>query len=163
MFNLRAGEGGEFRTRDTAQGFLFLSPDAVSSLSDLVYTLIGDMHDAIGVSVQQVTHTDTHTGDGHFTSDVHTDRVAMGDDKPGTEVLETAKRADFPDIAQAAVCEDANGSKLLHACRHHLASMAGGKTVRAGILHDYNTRLTTVLHHFIQLLEADALTPLGGA
>src|SRR5258706_4383873 len=53
MFNLWAGEGGEFGTRDTAQGFPFLSPDAVSSLSDLVCTLIGDMHDTIGVSVQQ--------------------------------------------------------------------------------------------------------------
>src|SRR5258708_12639713 len=112
MSNLRAGEGGEFRTRDTAQGLPFLSPDAVSSLSDLVYTLIGDMHDAIGVSVQQVTHTDTHTGDRHFTSDVHADRVAMGDDKPGTEVLETAKRPDFPDIAKPAVCEAPTGSKL---------------------------------------------------
>src|SRR5258708_9280581 len=163
MFNLRAGEGGEFRTRDTAQGFLFLSPDAVSSLSDLVYTLIGDMHDAIGVSVQQVTHTDTHTGDGNLPSEVHTDRVAMGDDKPGAEVLETAKRADFPDIAQAAVCEDTNSSKLLHACRHHLAGMAGVKTVRAGILHDHNSWLRGVRQQFIQLLEADALTPLGGA
>src|SRR5260370_23437125 len=112
MFNLRAGEGGEFRTRDTAQGLPFLSPDAVSSLSDLVYTLIGDMHDAIGVSVQQVTHTDTHTGDGHFTSAVHTDRAAMGDDKPGAEVLETATRTDFPDLPPAAASQDTNNSKF---------------------------------------------------
>jgi len=58
MFHLWAGEGGEFRTRDSAQGFPLLSPDAVSGLSDLVRTLIGDMHDTIGVSVQQVTRTD---------------------------------------------------------------------------------------------------------
>jgi hypothetical protein len=88
MFNLWAGEGSEFRTCDTAQGFPFLSPDAVSSLSDLVCTLIGNMHDTISVSVQQVTRTDAHTGDRHFTSDVHADGVAMGDDKPGAEVLE---------------------------------------------------------------------------
>jgi hypothetical protein len=113
MFHLWAGEGGEFGTRDTAQGFPFLSPDAVSSLSDLVCTLIGDMHDTIGVSMQQVTHTDVHTGDRHFTADVHADGVAMRDDKPGTEVLEAAKRTDFPDIAQATVCEDTNGSKSL--------------------------------------------------
>src|SRR4051794_11331437 len=62
MFNLWAGEGSEFRTCDTAQGFLFLSPDTVSSLSDLVCTLIGNMHNTIGVSVQQVTRTDAHTG-----------------------------------------------------------------------------------------------------
>jgi hypothetical protein len=113
MFNLWAGGGGEFGTRDTAQGFPFLCPDAVSSLSDLVCTLIGDMHDSIGVPVQQVTRTDAHTGDRHFTSDAHADGVTMGDDKPGTEVLEAAKRTDFPDIAQASVCEDTNGSKLI--------------------------------------------------
>ena len=120
MFNLMAGEGGEFRTRDTAQDFPFLSPDAVSSLSDLVCTLIGDMHDTIGVSMQQVARTDTHTGDHHFTADVHTDGVAMGDDKPGTEVLESAKCTDFPDIEQATIRENTNGSKLLHARRHNL-------------------------------------------
>src|SRR6266849_6830566 len=98
MFKLRAGEGAEFRTRDTAQGFPFLSPDVVSRLSDPVYTLIGDMHDTIGVSVQQVTRTDAHTGDRHFTSNIQADGVAMGDDKPSTKVLEAAERTDFPDI-----------------------------------------------------------------
>jgi len=104
MFNLWAGEGGEFGTRDTAQGFPFLGPDAVSSLSHLVCTLIGDMHNTVDVSVQQVTRTDAHTRDRHFTSDAHADGVTMGDDKPGTEVLEATKRTDFPDIAQATVC-----------------------------------------------------------
>src|SRR5712671_3825645 len=157
MFNLWAGEGSEFRTRDTAQGFLFLSPDAISSLSDLVCTLIGDMHDTIGVSVQQVTRTDAHTGDRHFTSDIHADGVAMGDDKPGAEVLEAAKRTDFPDIAQATVCEDTNGSKSLHSRRHNLTSMAGVKAVRADILHDHNGWFRGVRQQFIQLLEANAL------
>jgi hypothetical protein len=99
MFHLRTGEGGEFGTRDAVQSFPFLSPDAVSSLSDLICTLIGDMHDTIGVSMQQVAHTDAHTGDRHFTTDFHADGIAMGNDKPGTEVLEAAKRTDFPDIA----------------------------------------------------------------
>src|SRR5260370_18883204 len=161
MFNLRAGEGGEFRTRDTAQGLPFLSPDAVSSLSDLVYTLIGDMHDAIDVYVQQVTHTDAHTGDCHFTSDVHADRVAMGDDKPGAEVLEAAERTDFPDIAQATVCEDTNGSKSLHARRHNLTGMTGVKAIRADILHDHNGWFRGVRQQFIQLFEADALASLA--
>src|SRR5258708_22858039 len=101
MSNLRAGEGGEFRTRDTAQGLPFLSPDAVSSLSDLVYTLIGDMHDAIGVSVQQVTHTDTHTGDRHVTSAVHAERAALGYDRPGADLLEAATRLYFHTIPPA--------------------------------------------------------------
>src|SRR5258708_730782 len=161
MFKLRAGEGGEFRTRDTAQGLPFLSPDAVSRLSDLVCTLIGDMHDTIGVSVQQITRTDAHTGDRHFTSDAHADGVAVGDDKPGAEVLEATKRMDFPDIAQATVCEDTDGSKSLHARRHNLTGMAGVKTVRTDILHDHNGWFRGVHQQFIQLLEADALTSLG--
>jgi hypothetical protein len=99
MFHLRAGESSEFGTRDTAQGFPFLSPEAGSSLSDQVCTLIGDMHDTIGVSMQQVACTDTHTGDRRFNTDVHADGIAMGNDKPGTEVLEAAKRTDFSDIA----------------------------------------------------------------
>src|SRR6266446_3801124 len=155
MFNLWAGEGGEFGTRDSAQGFPFLCPDAVSSLSDLVCTLIGDMHDTIGVSVQQVTRTDAHTGDRHFTSNVHTDGVTMGDDKPGTEVLEAAEHTDFPDIAQATVCEDTNGSKSLHTRRHNLTGMAGVKAIRADILHDHNGWFRGVRQQFIQLFEAD--------
>src|SRR5436190_4765329 len=67
MFHLWTRGGGEFGTRDTAQGFPFLCPDAVSSLSNLVYTLIGDMHDTIDVSMQQVARTDAHSGDRHFT------------------------------------------------------------------------------------------------
>ena len=86
---------------------------ASTSLSDLVCTLIGDMYDTIGVPMQQVTCTDAHTGDRHFTYEVHADGVAMGDDKPGAEVLEAAERTDFPDIAQATICEDTNGSKLI--------------------------------------------------
>src|SRR5260370_31232958 len=163
MFKLRAGEGGESRTRDTAQCFPFLSPDAVSRLSDPVYTLIGDMHDSIGVHVQQITRTDAHSGDRQFTADVHTDGVAVGDDKHGAEVLEAAKRMDFPDIAQATVCEDTNGSQSLHARRHNLTGMAGVKTVRTHILHDHNGWFRGVRQQFIQLLEANALTSLGGA
>src|SRR5947209_20317336 len=121
------------------------------------------MHDTIGVSMQQVTPTDAHTGDRHFTSNVHADGVTMRDDKPGTEVLEAAKRTDFPDIAQAPVCEDTNGSKSLHARRHNLTGMAGVKAIRADILHDHNGWFRRVRQQFIQPLEADTLASLGGA
>src|SRR5205807_10167271 len=111
----------------------------------------------------QVTRTDAHTGDRHFTSNIHAGGVAMRDDKPGTEVLEAAKRTDFPDIAQATVCEDTNGSKSLHARRHNLTGMAGVEAVRADILHGHNGWFRSVRQQFIQSLKADTLASLGGA
>src|SRR2546423_15594575 len=55
MFNLGTREGGEFRISNTAQPLLFLSPDAVSSFGDLACARVGDMHNAIDVSMQPVT------------------------------------------------------------------------------------------------------------
>src|SRR5438105_14030531 len=77
MFDFRAGEGDEFRAIDATQGLPFLSPDAVSSLGNLVCTLLGDRHDAVNVSVQEITHTDAHPGDGHLISDTYAHGVAV--------------------------------------------------------------------------------------
>src|SRR5712691_1108832 len=114
MFDLRAREGDEFRAVDPTQGLPFLSPDAVSSLGDLVRTGIGDMHNPVGISVQQVTATDAHPGDRHLSSNAHTDGVAVSDDQSCTEVLKAAERSDFLDIAQAPIGKDTNGSQSLH-------------------------------------------------
>src|SRR5947209_11036743 len=162
MFNLRSWEGDEFRAGDTPQGLPFLSPNAVCSLGNLACTLIGDMHDAVNVSVQQIASTDAHTGDRHLITNAHADGIAVGDDQPGTEVLKVAKGTDFLDITQAAICEDTNGSNALHHRRHHLTTMTAVQAICADILHDHNRWFRGVRQQFVQPLKADALASLGG-
>src|SRR5947209_20118887 len=102
MFDFRTGEGDEFRAIDSTQGFPFLNRNAVSSLGNLVCTLLGNRYDAVNVSAQYITHTDAHPGDGHPISDTHTDGLAEGDNQSGAEVLEAATCTHFRPIAQAA-------------------------------------------------------------
>jgi hypothetical protein len=80
MFHLWTGGGGDSGLVIRRKVSLPL-PRYGSSLSDLVYTLVGDMHDTSDVSMQQVACTDAHSGDRHFRRRPHR-RVAMGTTSP---------------------------------------------------------------------------------
>ena len=57
--SLEADHG--MRTEPVLAGVFFPRPDLVSGLGDPVCAFIGDMYDAVNISMQQITHSHTQT------------------------------------------------------------------------------------------------------